>query len=98
VNGWSESYGIQRDVESCEIYFQYNELFFKLNPICENEEWDFVSNSDSDWAGIPETRISVIGFIIYLLGVPICWRLKGQKDVTLSSSEAEYVRCNVRGS
>jgi hypothetical protein len=26
-----------------------------------------------------------------LLGAPICWRLKGQKGVTLSSSKAEYV-------
>jgi hypothetical protein len=33
----------------------------------------------------------VTGFIIYLLGAPICWRSKGQKGVTLSSSEAEYV-------
>jgi hypothetical protein len=33
----------------------------------------------------------VTGFIIILLGAPICWRSKGQKGVTLSSSEAEYV-------
>jgi hypothetical protein len=50
-----------------------------------------VSYSDSYWAGIPETRISVTGFIIYLLGVPIYCRSKGQKGVTLSSSKAEYV-------
>jgi hypothetical protein len=36
-------------------------------------------------------RISVTGFITYLLGVPICWRSNGQKGVTLSSSKAEYV-------
>jgi hypothetical protein len=59
----------------------------KLNPVFENEEWDLVSYSGSDWAGNPETRISVTGFIIYLLGAPICWRSKGQKGVTLSSSE-----------
>jgi hypothetical protein len=47
--------------------------------------------SDSDWAGDSENRISITGFIIYLLGTPICWRSKGQKGVTLSSSEAEYV-------
>jgi hypothetical protein len=63
----------------------------KLNPIFENEEWDLVSYSDNYWAGNPKTRISVTGFIIYLLGAPICWRSKGQKGVTLSSSEAEYV-------
>jgi hypothetical protein len=28
---------------------------------------------------------------VYLLGVPICWRSKAQKGVTLSSSDAEYV-------
>jgi hypothetical protein len=33
----------------------------KLNSICENEEWDLVSYSDSDWAGDTKTRISVIG-------------------------------------
>jgi hypothetical protein len=50
-----------------------------------------VSYCNSNWAGDAETRISVTGLIIYLLGVPICWRSKGQKGVTLSSSEAEYV-------
>jgi hypothetical protein len=51
----------------------------KLNPISENEEWDLVLYSDSDWAGYPETRISVTGFIIYLLGAPFCWRSKDRK-------------------
>jgi hypothetical protein len=50
-----------------------------------------VSYSDSDWAGNPETRISVTGFIIYLLVAPICWRSKGQKGETLSSSKSEYI-------
>ena len=63
----------------------------KIQPKDEGKEWDLVSYCDSDWAGDAETRISVTGFIIYLLGVPICWRSKGQKGVTLSSSEAEYV-------
>jgi hypothetical protein len=46
---------------------------------------------DSDWAGDPETRVSVTGFVIYLLDVPVCWRSKSQKGVTLSSTKAEYV-------
>jgi hypothetical protein len=46
---------------------------------------------NSDWAGDPETRISVTGLVIYLLDVPVCWRLKSQKGVTLSRTEAEYV-------
>jgi hypothetical protein len=47
--------------------------------------------SDSDWDGDPENHISITGFIIYLLGTPIFWRSKGQKGVTLSSSEAKYM-------
>jgi hypothetical protein len=46
--------------------------------------------SDSDWAGDPETRIGVTGFIIYLQKVSVCWRPKAQRGVTLSSSKAEY--------
>jgi hypothetical protein len=33
----------------------------------------------------------VTGFIIYLFNVPICWRSKSQKGVTLLSTEAEYI-------
>ena len=54
-------------------------------------EWDIVAFSDSDYAGDSETRISIAGFILYLMGVPISWKSKGQKGVTLSSSEAEFV-------
>jgi hypothetical protein len=67
----------------------------ELNPVFENEEWDLVSYSFSDWAQDPKNRISVTGFIIYLLGAPICWRSKGQNGVTLSSSESEYVAMSV---
>jgi hypothetical protein len=42
---------------------------------------------DSDWAGDPETRISVTGFVIYLLNVPISWCSKAQKGVTLTEAE-----------
>jgi hypothetical protein len=41
--------------------------------------------------GDPETRVSVTGFIIYLLNIPICWRSKSQKGMILSSTETEYV-------
>jgi hypothetical protein len=46
---------------------------------------------DINWAGDPERRVSITGFIIYLLNVPIFWRSKSQKGVTLLSTEAEYV-------
>jgi hypothetical protein len=63
----------------------------KVEPQVEEKEWNLMVYSDSNWAGDVETRISVTGLIIYLLGVPICWRSKGMKGVTLSSSDAEYV-------
>ena len=54
-------------------------------------EWILEVYSDSDYAGDPETRISVTGHILFLLGVPIVWKSKAQKSVTLSSAEAEFV-------
>jgi hypothetical protein len=43
------------------------------------------------YGGDKENRISITGYIVFLLGVPIFWKLKSQKSVTLSSSKAEYV-------
>jgi hypothetical protein len=63
----------------------------KLKPNLDGENWDLVIYSDSDWATDIENQIIVTGFIIFLLGVPICWRSKGQKELTLSNSEAEYM-------
>jgi hypothetical protein len=56
-----------------------------------NLGWDLKIFCDIDWAGDLETRMSVTGFIIYLLNVPICWHSKSQKGVTLLITEAEYV-------
>ena len=47
--------------------------------------------TDSDYAGDKSTRISVTGYILFFMGVPIIWKSKSQKSITLSSSEAEYV-------
>ena len=64
----------------------------KIQPNFDSKNsWKLKVFSDSDWAGDPETRISVTGFIVYLQNVPVCWRSKAQRGVTLSSSEAEYV-------
>jgi hypothetical protein len=64
----------------------------KVMPKLDNDfSWNLKVFCDSDWAGDPETRVSVTGFVIYLLDVPVCWRSKSQKGVTLSSTEAEYV-------
>jgi hypothetical protein len=51
---------------------------------------------DSDWAGDRETRVSVTGFIINLLNVPIYWRSKSQKEVTFIKHRGRICR-NFRG-
>jgi hypothetical protein len=64
----------------------------KVQPKLDNNlGWDLKIFCDRNWAGDRETKVSVTGFIIYLLNVLICWRSKSQKGVTLSSTEAEYV-------
>jgi hypothetical protein len=47
--------------------------------------------SDSDYSGDKDTRRSVSGYVIYCNGSPVAWRSKGQKSVTLPSTEVEYV-------
>jgi hypothetical protein len=55
----------------------------KVQPKLDNNlGWDLKIFCDSNWAGDPGTRVSVTGFIIYLLNVPICWCSKSQKGVT----------------
>jgi hypothetical protein len=46
--------------------------------------------SDSDYAGDPESRKSVSGYIVYVNGCPIAWRSRQQKPTGLSSCESEY--------
>jgi hypothetical protein len=57
----------------------------------ENGLFELILFSDSDWAGDKETRKSVSGFCIFLQGCPISWKSKGQKSVSLSSSEVELM-------
>ena len=47
--------------------------------------------SDSDFANDKDTRYSVYGYIIYLCGVPVAWKIKSMKSAVLSVTEAEYV-------
>jgi hypothetical protein len=63
----------------------------RIKPELKGENLSLRVFCDSDWAGDSDTRISVTGFILYLMNVPVCWRSKSQKSVTLSSTEAEYV-------
>ena len=53
--------------------------------------WRILAFCDSDFAGDKNTRISVTGFCIYIGSCLISWKSRGQKSVTLSSTEAEYI-------
>jgi hypothetical protein len=54
-------------------------------------KWVIEAYCDSDFAGDRDTRRSVTGYAIYLNGTLIAWKSRSQKNVTLSSTEAEYV-------
>ena len=65
----------------------------KIEPKMPQQDglWNMVMYTDSDYAGDKDSRKSVSGFILFLMNVPVLWRSKAQKSVTLSSAEAEYV-------
>ena len=68
------------------------DMGLKMIPTSDrNGPWDLVCYSDSDYASDPETRRSVSGYILYVRGVPVAWRSKAQRSVTLSSTEAEWI-------
>ena len=61
----------------------------KIEPTELMEKWILKLFSDSDFGGDKDQRLSITGFILYLMGVPIAWRSQAQKSVTLLSLEAE---------
>ena len=70
---------------------QDQKLQFKLKRSKVKENLFYiVGYSDSDYASDKDNRRSITGMVIYLCGIPIAWKSKGQKAVTLSSTEAEY--------
>ena len=72
---------------------QTKNLALKIEPDLNQglSNWSILAYSNSNWAADQETRVSVTGFVLYLCGVPISWKSRGQKSVSLSSSEAEYI-------
>ena len=61
-----------------------------LQPKLNKDGFYLEGISDSEYAGDPDTRISVYGYVLYFCGAPISWKSKAGKSVTLSSTEAEY--------
>src|SRR5258708_39654311 len=50
-----------------------------------------IAYSDSDWAGDPNSRKSVLGYVMIFCGAVIAWSAKKQSTLALSSTEAEYM-------
>jgi len=65
----------------------------KIEPIkrATGEPLSLTVFSDSDYAGDAETRISITGFCVFLMGVPISWKSQAQRSMTLLSNEAKCV-------
>jgi len=56
-----------------------------------NELWGWV---DADWAGDTDTCRSHTGYILMMNGGPISWKSRRQDNVSLSTSEAEFVEAS----
>ena len=57
----------------------------------KGKEWILEAMADSDYSGDKDSRLSILGYVVFLRKVAISWRSKAQRSVTLSTSEAEYV-------
>jgi len=67
----------------------------RIKPEVELDEsgniiWTLCGYCDSTWGSDPDDGKSVSGYIMYFMGVPIVWKSKTQRHVTLSSTEAEH--------
>ena len=63
----------------------------KIDPVMVNGKWIIIVYCDADWAGDRQNRISISGFILFFCGVPVLWRSRAQRNITLSTGESEYV-------
>jgi hypothetical protein len=52
--------------------------------------WNMVVHTDTDWTGDKEDCRSISSYVINLLGVPVLWKSKSQKSMSISRSESEY--------
>ncbi len=62
----------------------------KLQPT-QDKTWKILGKCDSDYAGDKDNRLSISGNVIYANGALISWKSKSQRNITLSSTEAEYI-------
>jgi len=74
------------------ISTRYRSLKYdKIEVNGEKMIWTLKAFCDSDWGGDKNNRKSITGYCIYLNENLVAWKSRSQKNVTLSSTEAEYV-------
>lgn len=61
-----------------------NERFHSLQP------FGLIGYTDSNFAGDPEGRKSVMGYCVFMAGALLSWSSKKQRTVSSSTTEAEY--------
>jgi hypothetical protein len=63
----------------------------RANPRLLSESFrnNLVAYCDASWGDDKDRRRSTSGWVVYLNGGPVCWRVRRQKTVATSSSEAE---------
>jgi hypothetical protein len=67
-------------------------LYLNPTPLEKMDDgWDLVMYSNSDWAGDLDNQKSITRFILFVKGCPVVWKSKQQGNVSLSSTEVEYV-------
>ena len=59
----------------------------------DSKKWRAQVCGDSDWAGDPDDRKSAGCMTTLVNSVPVAWRSRGQKCVSLSTAEAEFCAC-----
>ena len=87
----SAAYGYKKELSNLLDFVANNgSKGLKIEPTDENI-WNIEKLFDSDFGGDNNGRRSITGFFIIVFIIPTSWKFKSQGNITLSSTEAEYV-------
>ena len=90
IDRWSEHGTVQGNVTCVEVHVGNKNTWVA---VCTNNNkiWKLEGISDEHSASNKETHISVTGYVIYFMGIPITWQSHGQKGVVISTTNVECV-------